>query len=99
VSTSGAFVSIESAKKVVMTGEQSTVATNIGSVDSVSVGGSYNSFNGGDAGSVEVSGSNSQVVVTSASTVTVTGDGNFVTWTSGPAAANDTGVGNTIVAP
>ena len=98
VSASSVFVTVENAESVTVLGTLTDVVVS-GAVGSVSVGGEQNSYNGGDVTTLEVPGSGVSITLNDVGSASISGSNNFVVWTTGATSANDSGTGNTVVAP
>lgn len=98
VTASSVFLTVENAESVTVQGTLTDVVVS-GKVGSVSMGGEQNSYNGGDVTTLDVPGSSISVTVNNVGSVSVSGSTNFVAWSTGAASANDSGTGNTVIAP
>ncbi|MGV8882002.1 MAG: hypothetical protein ACOH19_07590 [Rhodoglobus sp.] len=98
VSASSVFVTVENAESLTVLGTLVDVVVSE-KVGSVSLGGEQNSYNGGDVTTLEVPGSSISVTLNNVGSASISGSNNFVVWSTGAASANDSGTGNTVVAP
>jgi hypothetical protein len=97
VTGSGTTVNIVDADSVIVTGLDNTIIAE-GAVGAVTITGDTNFFTGDSVGSMKVEGNENNVALNTADEVRLLGDTNFVQWSHGATAAEDSGTGNTVVA-
>jgi hypothetical protein len=97
VTGSGTTVNIVDADSVLVTGLDNTIISE-GAVGAVTISGGTNFYTGDSVGSIKVEGNENNVALNTADEVRLLGDTNFVQWSHGATAAEDSGTGNTVVA-
>jgi hypothetical protein len=97
VTATGTTVNLVDADSVIVTGTDNTIIVE-GAVGAVTITSDSNFFSGDAAGSVKVEGNENDVALNTADEVRLTGDSNFVQWSYGATAAEDTGFDNFVIA-